>query len=157
MAKWMSCKGVGSRFSILVRPTPSKRGRSHSARALLGASALAAAIGCSTSEGESATAPPAAGRARDTEQVVQRMAPEPAHGAGSAEVSRAGGTTTLPSTAVSRDGTASTGAIGSNAADKRISSAGVSRVNSRPSSAGEPITSKHLEAELDRLEAELAN
>jgi hypothetical protein len=140
MAKWMNCKGVGSRFSILVRGTTSKRGgltRSLSV-ALFAASALSASLGCSTSESEPASSQPAALAERVTggpEQVVQRMAPEPTSAASSGD-RRA---------AVERP------------ADARLSAAGVTRADSRPSSPGEPITSKHLEAELNRLEAELDN
>jgi hypothetical protein len=140
MAEWMSCKGVGSRFSILVRGTTSKLGGLTPSLtvALFAASALAASLGCSTSESEPASSQPAALAEHVTggpEQVVQRMAPEPTSAASSA---------------------GRRAAAGERPADARLSAAGVTRADSRPSP-GEPITSKHLEAELNRLEAELGN
>jgi len=138
MAKWMSCKGVGSRFSTPVRGTTSKRGglTRSVALTLLVASTLAASTGCSTSESDARSDQPTLVAEHEPEQVVQRMAPEPASSASSAADQRA---------------------AGARAADARLSAAGMRRANSRPSSAGEPITSKHLEAELNRLEAELGN
>ena len=139
MAKWMSCKGVGSRFSILVRRAASKRReRTPSvALALLAAATFSTGIGCSTAEG-ARTTPSAGAEPAGPEQVVQRMAPEQTQPAGSS-------TLTQPSAG---------GPVGHGPADTRVSSAGVTRVDSRPA-ASEPITSKHLEAELNRLEAEL--
>jgi hypothetical protein len=151
MAQWMSCKGVGSRFSARVRGTTSKRGglTRSVALTLLVASTLAAGTGCSTSQSEAPSAQPAATAEQgsgeqgsgEPEQVVQRMAPEPASGASSIADNHAS------------DEHAAKG----HSVDTRLSAAGVRRADSRPSSAGEPITSKHLEAELNRLEAELGN
>ncbi len=145
----MSCKGVGSRFSIWVRRTVSKRAGLTPPVALprlvtplrvapfLAAAMLSAGIGCSTAEGAPTTAQStaAAQHAGEPEQVVQRMAPEPTHPAGSSVV---GGPNT-----------------NSPVISGRVSSAAGTRVDSRPAVRGEPITSKHLEAELNRLEAEL--
>lgn len=146
MAKWMSCKGVGSRFSTRVPGTTSKRGglTRSAALTLLVASALTAGTGCSTSGSEAPSAQPAAIAEQgggEPEQVVQRMAPEPTSG---------------PSSIADKHAAGPRAAAG-NRVDARLSAAGVRRADSRPSSAAEPITSKHLEAELNRLEAELGN
>jgi hypothetical protein len=156
MAKWMSCKGVGSRFSTLVHGTASKRGGlSRSvALTLLVASTLAAGAGCSTSGSEALSAQPAAIAEQgsgEPEQVVQRMAPEPASGASSVAHNP------VADTHVADQRAGDPRSAAGSRVDARLSAAGVRRADSRPSSAGEPITSKHLEAELNRLEAELGN
>jgi hypothetical protein len=140
MAEPMRLLGVGSRFSTLAL-----------AVAMFGGLTLGGLSACSSSEAraksegvalpeESASIDDKSG---EPEQVVRQMkaSPEPRPAAGAVATARG-----VAGEAVPREA--------------RASAAGVSRVNgglAPRSNAAETITSKHLEAELNRLEAELAN
>jgi hypothetical protein len=137
MAEPMPLLGVGARFSILARVATLLGGRLLGGL-MLGGLVLGSSIGCSSSEGgaKSDGAEPASesasveGKSSEPEQVVRQMkaAPEPSVVAGGVLARQA----------------AAGEAVTSEARAPRSNSA-------------ETITSKHLEAELNRLEAELAN
>jgi hypothetical protein len=158
MAEPMRLLGVGSRFSFLALPVAmlGVLGRLMLGGLMLGGLMLGGLMlgglgACSSGEPGArsegavlATASASAeGKSGEPEQVVRQMkaSPEPstAAGAGRAQEAAAG-------EAVS--------------SEARASAAGVSRATgglAPRSSSAETITSKHLEAELNRLEAELAN
>ncbi len=132
MAERMPLLGVGARFSILARAVALLGGL------MLGGMMLGSSSACSSSEAgaksdgaelasESASVE---GKSREPEQVVRQIkaAPEPSVAAGGVLERQAA------------------------AGEAVTSEARAPRSNSV-----ETITSKHLEAELNRLEAELAN
>jgi hypothetical protein len=147
MAKPMRLLGVGSRFSTL-------------ALAMLGGLTLGGLGACSSSEAgaksegmasegmvsEGMALPESASiddKSGEPEQVVRQMkaSPEPRSAPGAVATARGVAGEAIPSEA-------------------RASAAGVSRASgglAPRSNSAETITSKHLEAELNRLEAELAN
>lgn len=136
MSEAMRELGVGSRFSTLALTV-----------AMLGGLLLGGLGACSSSEpgakseGEALASENASAASKSSapEQVVRQMKPSPE-----------------PSAALAGEGAA--GELVSREA--RASTAGVTRANgglAPRSTPGETITSKHLEAELNRLEAELAN
>lgn len=132
--------GVGSRFSILM----------------LAVATLGGQAGCSTGTsstagaGSETAAAPAERASAGPQQVVQRMVGK----ATSDESSAAESNAPVPDAPASAAGEAVAG-------EARASAAGVSRASAGAlaprASSVETITSKHLEAELNRLEAELAN
>jgi hypothetical protein len=149
MAEPMRSLGVGSRFSFLALPVAMLGGLMVGGL-MVGGLMVGGLSACSSGEparSEGAVlatqSTTAEGKSGEPEQVVRQMkaSPEPstAAGVGRAEEAAAG-------EAVS--------------SEARASAAGVSRATgglAPRSSSAETITSKHLEAELNRLEAELAN
>lgn len=101
---------------------------------------LAAASGCSNSDAGSRVA--AKATVSGPEQVVQRIAPTPVAPADVVPAPAA-----LPSASPTSAGVASGAAA--------AAPAEASKSSGEPAVNVEPITSKHLEAELNRLEAEL--
>lgn len=131
MADPMRTPGVGSRWSVLVMGVAMLGGASACSTREAGARTDAAVVPAPTSAEDST-----AGRRREPEQAVQNMLPKPPGSGVSTQVSGE-----LPGD---------------------VASGETARSEAVPSSAprttpGETITSKHLEAELNRLEAELAN
>ena len=113
------------------------QGVSGGGRRCVAALLLAGASGCSNSDAGSRVA--AKATVSGPEQVVQRIEPAPV-----ASASGVPGSAAVPSTPATSAG------VGAAAAPAEAAqSAG------EPSANAEPITPKHLEAELNRLEAEL--
>jgi hypothetical protein len=135
MAEPMRLLGVGSRLSILALVVAMVGGLTPACSSDAGAKSEGVAL-----PAESAGID---GKSGEPERVVQQMkaSPEPRPAAGAVATARGVAGEAAPSEA-------------------RASAAGVSRANgglAPRSNSAETITSKHLEAELNRLEAELAN
>jgi hypothetical protein len=142
MPEPMRMLGVGSRFSILMLAVATLGGQAGCS------TGTSSAAGEHPEDGSEAAAAPAERASAAPQQVVQRMVGKTT----SAESNAAESKAPVPDAPASAAGEAVAG-------EARASAAGVSRAGALAprASSVETITSKHLEAELNRLEAELAN